>query len=231
MVYKHLFFDLDHTIWDFHRNSHEAIEEVFDNFHIQKLGGIDFNSFLKRYREVNGSLWKQYNHGKINKSELRDARFKRVLSSFDLDKSLDSRLLEKLYMDVCPRKPNLVEGALDLLDYLQAKGYDLHILTNGFEETTITKLSSSNILDYFKVTVTSEGLQTTKPNAEFFERAMEKAKSTPEDTLMIGDNLDTDIKGAKNVGIDQVYYNPEENKHKEEVTFEIKRLRELKEIL
>jgi putative hydrolase of the HAD superfamily len=229
--YKHLFFDLDHTIWDFKRSSEEAIHEVYEKFHIGTLGKVSYEEFMNAYRRINGNLWRAYNQGEINKDGLRERRFKQVLQHLGLEEVFEFQLMETHYMSSCPKKPHLVEGALELLRYLDWRGYELHIITNGFEETTHQKLESSGISRFFKTKSTSDGLKATKPHRAFFEKALSMARSEIQESLVIGDNLDTDILGAQEMGIDHVFYNPDQHKHGKEVMMEIQHLDELRDIL
>jgi putative hydrolase of the HAD superfamily len=229
--YKHVFFDLDHTLWDFAKNSWETLAEVWKKFELYRLARIPLEEFRNRYEIQNKRLWIQYHRGQISKQELRETRFQKVMESFDADRFLDPYLLEEYYLDTCPFKTSLIDGSIEVLDYLVEMGYGLHILSNGFEETTIRKLESSEIKKYFENIITSEKLGVTKPQPEFFIKAMSISKTTPKETVMIGDNLSTDILGAQNAGIDQIYYNPKKSSHKESPTYEIIHLGEIQNIL
>ncbi len=229
--YNHVFFDLDHTIWDFETNSWETLEEVWQKFDLFKIAKIPLEDFRNRYREENHKLWVRYNKGEIGKKEIRNTRFKTVLEIFDANRFLDHYLLEEYYLDTCPLKTSLVEGSIEVLDYLIDKGYELHVLSNGFEETTERKLNNSGIKGYFKNTLTSEQLGVTKPQESFFTQAMDISGSTRDEVIMVGDNLSTDIMGAKNAGIDQIYFNPYKAEHQEEPTYEIHQLMEIRNIL
>ena len=135
----------------------ETLEDVWSHFQLYKLAGIEFDPFARKYLKVNAALWKKYNQQKISKQELRETRFKTVLEFFEADKFLEPFLLEDFYLNQCPYKPHLIEGSIEILDYLKDKGYELHVLSNGFEETTHLKLENSGIENYFLKTLTSEG--------------------------------------------------------------------------
>ncbi len=229
--YSHVFFDLDHTIWDFERNSWETLEEVWQKFDLYRLARIPLEGFRENYKRENFELWAKYNHGEISKQDIRERRFKKVMENFNAERILDPYLLEEFYLDNCPKKTSLIDGAVEVLEYLESSGYELYVLSNGFEETTHEKMENSGIKGFFKNTITSEGLGVTKPKVEFFEKALDISGSRIKETIMIGDNLNTDIKGAQNTGIDQIYFNPYESEHEENPTHEIRHLLEIKNIL
>lgn len=228
--YKHIFFDLDRTLWDFETNSASALQKIFHLFHLDEYGEITIVDFVSKYKEINEKMWALYRKGYIKKSELRKGRFTQTLVFFKIkDKRLGAQL-DEAYISLSPHHTALVEGATEILDYLKER-YQLHIITNGFEEVQFIKLNKSGIRDHFDVIVTSERAKARKPDAEVFQLAMLEAGTQPADSLMIGDDLDSDIIGARNVWMDQVYYNPERLKHEEDITHEITNLRELKTIL
>lgn len=232
--YKTLFFDLDHTLWDYDANAHDTLVEMYKAFDLESLGIHDMDRFIRAFFEINEDLWAKYNIGEIDKFYLRNERFRLVFEASGCIMKLTSPELlkefNKTYLRTCPQKSKLMPQATEVLDSLQSK-YDLHIITNGFEEIQSTKLTQSGIIDYFGKIITSEKAGFKKPMAGIFTYALKWTKASVEDSIMIGDNLGADIKGARDFGMDQIYFNPNENKHSEEVTHEVSSLNQLLEIL
>ncbi|TXK37491.1 noncanonical pyrimidine nucleotidase, YjjG family [Pontibacter qinzhouensis] len=229
-TYSHILFDLDHTLWDFEKNSEETLFTLYEEFKLAEHGKFDRDSFYKKYKFVNHRLWDLYNKGKITQDELRNQRFIRTLTGLGLEAHEVPEGLSKAYTDLCPTKTAVFPFTYDLLQYLQPK-YGLHIVTNGFKDTQYIKLNSSKLHSYFKEIVTSECCGYKKPDKRIFEHTLERIKVKPQDCLMIGDNIECDIKGAKAAGIDQVFFNPENYKHRCKPTYEIQCLSQLQQIL
>lgn len=229
--FKHLFFDLDHTLWDFERCSQETLIELFDEYKIDLLGKgmVSADLFVKTFREVNRNLWHLYDNHKATKQEIRDKRFPMIFEKIGIPVEVCPTDIGDKYIRRCPKKGHLMEDTIETLEHLQ-NHYYLHILTNGFSDIQSTKMKFSNIIHYFNSVVTSESTGHRKPSKEIFDYAMEKAGALPENSVMIGDNLKTDIKGANRVGMFAVYYNPEKETHNEQVGMEINQLKELIEI-
>jgi putative hydrolase of the HAD superfamily len=212
MKYKHLFFDLDHTLWDFETNSRHTLDELYHSLSLRDKGINDFDLFHKNYLVHNERLWEKYRKGFIKVDELRWKRFWLTLLDFKIGSEA------------------LFPGAIEVLDYLVEKKYDLHLITNGFEQTQHSKLKHSGIDRYFVEVITSEGSNSLKPHKEIFDFALQKAKADASHSIMIGDDPEVDIKGAMNAGIDQVYVNHINRKINFTPTYEVKSLEELKEI-
>ena len=199
-----VFFDLDHTLWDFERNSELTYDKIFEKYNLQ----IHLPDFLKVYVPNNTRLWGLYQLDKIGKEELR---YQRLKMSFDelgvsvTDEYID--LLADEYIKYLSTFNHLFDHAQTILDYLKPK-YKLHIITNGFAEVQEGKLKNSGIADYFEVIMDSEKAGVKKPNPVIFEKAMSLAKVQPSNALMVGDNYDVDILGAKNAGMHALYFNP-----------------------
>jgi len=228
--YKHIFFDLDRTLWDFETNSATALRELYKKFNLADRGILDEIHFITKYKEINEKMWGLYRKGFIKKSELRRGRFSQTLVHFKIkDKKLGIDL-DEAYISTSPHNTALVPGAFETLNYLKDR-YQLHIITNGFEEVQFIKLSKSGIRDHFDVIVTSERAKARKPDAEVFQLAMLEAGTKASESIMIGDSLESDILGARSVWMDQVYYNPEKKNHNEEITHEISHLDDLRTIL
>jgi len=228
--YEHIFFDLDRTLWDFDTNSREALREIFDSFDLSSMGIGEAEHFIETYQAINEELWARYRQGLINKRLLRSRRFCDTLSRYGIDDEYLGEKLGEAYIDISPYKTAVSPNCMEILDYLAGK-YLLHILTNGFEEVQHTKLERSGLMPYFKEVITSEKAGARKPDPLVFGFAFEQTKGSIGDSIMIGDDLHTDIGGARNVMMDHVYYNPKGVKHEEELFHEISDLIELKELL
>lgn len=204
--YTHLIFDLDHTLWDFERNSASALKEIYHELDLASKGISDFLLFYDNYKEINEQCWADYRVGKIEKEELRTIRFKRTLIRFSIN---DDTLTEEIcdsYLQKSPRKPHLIEGSEELLSYLKSK-YHLHILTNGFAEIQSLKMEHSGLQKYFTHVIASENAGEKKPHPQAFKYAVEQIGARIEECIMIGDNPETDIEGAQSIGMDTIYFN------------------------
>lgn len=205
--YKHLFFDLDHTLWDFEANSRQTLEELYHRFELKIRGINDFDLFHRNYLVHNDKLWDRYRNGYIRVDELRWKRMWLSLLDFKIaDESL-AREMGVQFLELLPTRKLLFPHTREILDYLTEKNYQLHLITNGFEKTQHGKLKSSGLDKYFRAVITSEGSNSLKPHKEIFEYAFQKAGADPEQSIMIGDTVDVDILGAINAGIDQVHVN------------------------
>jgi putative hydrolase of the HAD superfamily len=212
--YQHLFFDLDHTLWDFETNSQEALLDLYQRYDIEHKLGAEVDQFLKAYYRINDELWVQYRLGKTTKEKLRHDRFQRAFHSFG---TLDEKTIaafELEYMTLAPQKTALLPKAIEVLAELKGR-YKMHIITNGFAETQAVKLRCSGLAPFFDVVLCSDVIGINKPEAGIFVKALNAAGANRSNSLMIGDNLVVDILGAKNVGIDQVYFNPKQEVHHE----------------
>ena len=230
-MYTHLFFDLDRTLWDFEKNSKEVLIELFHHYDLLSKGIVDSKHFIERYKYHNEKLWDLYRQNKIEKEKLRDERFRVTLHEFGVNDNHLATNLGKDYVEYCPKKTNLFPFVHSTLNYLKDKYY-LHIITNGFEEVQYQKLENSRLIDYFEQIITSEQVGYKKPNHEIFKFSLLKAFAKASDSLMIGDDLHADIHGAKQAGMAQVYFNPNQEQHSsKDITHEISCLSELEEIL
>ena len=203
LIVKDIFFDLDHTLWDFDKNSMLAFKRVFKKFKII----IEFDAFLKIYEPINIEYWKKYREDKVSKENLRRGRLIDSFNFFDLiytTEKIDE--IADAYIQELPFDNHLFEGAVEILDYLILK-YKLHIITNGFEEVQHKKLKNSGIDHYFSTVTTSEEVGLKKPNPKVFLTALNKANSLPTQSVMIGDSLEADILGANNIGMQTIFYN------------------------
>lgn len=226
MKYKHLFFDLDHTLWDFDSNARETLLELFDRYELKKLGIPEAESFIAKYTEFNHQLWRDYHLSLITKEELRATRFSKTFRFFQIEENLIPHQFEIDYVEICPTKTNLFPHAHEVLSTLKDR-YQLHIITNGFKESSELKVQGSNIDQYFENMFVSEVIGLYKPDPALFHYALNAVDANPQEVIMIGDSLEADIIGARQAGIDQIYFNPHAAAHDENVTHEISSLKDL----
>lgn len=223
---KHIFFDLDHTIWDFDRNAEETLNELFHTYNLDGLGLNSCADFITTYTTNNHQLWADYHLGKITKEFLRAERFSKTFIELGIHPDAVPHQFEEDYVRISPTKTNLFEAAEEVLSYLQAK-YKLHIISNGFKETTLTKMNLSRLNPYFENVIISEDVGVNKPNPIIFEYALDKAKALKEESIMIGDSLEADIYGALNFGIEAIFFNPVGKDKPADVDRQITHLKEL----
>jgi putative hydrolase of the HAD superfamily len=228
--YRHIFFDLDRTLWDLDRNATEALSDIYKKYDLKGRGIPDVNAFVLHYNEYNELLWDRYRRKLIDKNTLRALRFKQVLAHYGVKDQKLSDNVEQDFIHEAPRRKHLVPGAKELLDHL-ASDYKLHIITNGFPETQAYKMEHSGLTPYFDVIVTSEGSGHAKPDRKIFDHALKLAKATKEESIMVGDDLAVDIVGARNAGWAQIFYNPQGGGHNEDVMHEVKRLEEIRTLV
>ncbi|MBC7629579.1 YjjG family noncanonical pyrimidine nucleotidase [Ferruginibacter sp.] len=207
MKYKHLFFDLDHTLWDFDANAKDTLIEIYAFFKLDEKGVVPFEDFYKLYKIHNEILWDRYHKGFITGEELKWKRMWRTLLEFKIaDEPLAKEMSEK-FLEILPTKKILFPHTIEILDYLSAKEYQLHLITNGFEKIQWSKLNNSGMSNYFTHVITSEKSNSLKPKKEIFEYALNKTGARLHQSIMLGDNLDADIQGAINAGMDNVFVN------------------------
>lgn len=231
MPYQHIFFDLDHTLWDFEANAFYTLQELFSEFRLQEMGVPAFDDFYKTYAVHNERLWERFRNGYIKRDELRWKRMWLALLDFKIAQEKLARDMSVRFLELLPVQNRLFPGAIETLDYLQQKAYPLHLITNGFEETQYLKMKHAGIGHYFTHVITSESAGSLKPHREIFEYALRKAGSEAQHALMIGDALEVDILGAQRAGIDQVYFNPAVPAAGIRPTYTISRLADLQQIL
>jgi len=207
--YKHIFFDLDNTLWDFHENSYCALQQAFFHFKLDDQN-VAFEDFFQLYSLINRQLWEMYRKQQVSKKELIVKRFS---STFEKTGISDTHpeSFNKKYLHLMPQQNKLNKGAKEILIYLKKRGYKLYIITNGFREVQHKKIESSGLNSYFIKTFISEDIKMPKPAPEVFEYAIKSANAKKDQSLMVGDDWDVDIEGALNFGIDAVYFNSKEN--------------------
>lgn len=202
--YDHLFFDLDNTLWDFSANSKLALEITLEKTGIlNKL--TSFEAFYTVYEPINESLWEQYRSKKISKQKLINDRFSLTLEIFSVN-NLDWEEINKEYLVQMALQTRLFTGTIETLEYLRNKGYQMHIITNGFYEVQHDKLINCGLREYFGKVFISEEIKTTKPHREIFEYAVKSTNARKAKSIMIGDSWETDIEGAMNFGMDQIMF-------------------------
>lgn len=231
MKYKHIFFDLDHTLWDFEMNAKESLQDVYTLNDLQSKGIDDFDKFFNWYSYHNERLWGKYTKGLIKQDELRWKRMWLALLDFKIADEALSKKMSVEFLEILPTKKNLFPYTMEILEYLKVKGYKMHLVTNGFEAVQYNKIRNSNMQDYFIEVITSEASMALKPNKEIFDFALMKANATIEESIMIGDNLDADIQGGMNAGLDTVFVNHLKIKPHIQATYEVHHLKELENIL
>lgn len=229
--YPFLFFDLDHTLWDFELNSVETLQDLYREIGLKERGIDDFNDFNQVYHEINDRLWDRFRKGFLSRQDLRWKRMFQTLVHYKIaDEPLAVTMSER-YLEILPTKTNVFPHALEVLTFCKEQGYEMHLITNGFEETQKMKLKNSGMDGFFDHLITSEQAMSMKPNKEIFEFAFQATGAKAANSLMIGDALDVDILGANHVGMDSVFFNPNSLPHNDEATFEIQSLSELITIL
>jgi len=228
--YKHLFFDLDHTLWDFDTNANETLSEIYLLFELEKIINAPFEDLYKKYIYHNEILWDSYHKGQITSEELKWKRMWRTLLDFKVGNEQLSRDMAVKFLEILPTKRNLFPHTIEILDYLAEKKYALHLITNGFEKTQWSKLNNSGLGHYFTHVITSETSNSLKPKKEIFDYAMNKAGAALPESIMIGDNIEVDIQGAINAGMDSIFVNHINSPTAVTPTYTIHHLRELEDI-
>ena len=230
MKYKHLFFDLDHTLWDFEANALATLETLYEELQLKNRGVHDFRLFYKNYLGHNEKLWERYRNGYIKQDELRVKRMWLSLLDFKIADDGLSKQLNVRFLDLLPTRNLLFPHTREILQYLADKNYVLHLLTNGFEKIQHSKIKNSGISSFFKEVITSEGSNSLKPHKEIFEYALKKSGAGLHESIMIGDTLDVDILGARNAGMDQVFVNHLKISTQDKPTYIVHSLKELEDI-
>jgi len=225
-AYKHLFFDLDHTLWDFDKNSEATLKQLYDEYDLKGRGIPDFDALFKTYNVHNDRLWERYRNGFIKREELRWKRMWLMLLDYKVADTTLAHELSTAFLEILPTRTLLIPNTIEVLEHCKGR-YEMHLITNGFETTQRLKLQYSGISRYFTHLITSEKSNSMKPHKDIFDYALKAAGADIESSIMIGDAVDIDILGAHNAGWDTVYYNPTGKPHNRKPTYEIKGLEEL----
>ncbi len=233
--YTDLFIDFDDTLYDTYGNAEIALHELFDALHLERWFP-DASVFYDEYWQTNIDLWTRSSRGEITRDYLIVERFRRPLSKGQGLEPDEKRCLEvsDLFLDLLSTKSDVVEGAHELMDYLKTKGYRMHMTSNGFHEVQYKKLAACGLRDYFDTIILSEDAGVNKPSPLYFDYALKTSGASKETTLMIGDNLQTDILGALNAGIDAMLFNRwavDINAIHQTPTFIVNSLKDIKKIL
>lgn len=229
-TYQHLFFDLDHTLWDFDTNARTTLEELYTEFDMHRTVTPLFDDFYQKYLYHNEILWNRYHQGLISADELKWKRMWRTLLEFRIGHEQMARDMSQRFLELLPTKRALFPYTIEILDYLTAKGYQLHLITNGFEQTQWKKLNNSGLEKYFVEVITSEGSNSVKPNREIFDYALLKTGANLHTSIMLGDNPEADILGAINAGMDSVFVNHHHATIDYKPTYTVNHLSELEKI-
>lgn len=227
--YKHLFFDLDRTLYDFDANNRYTLGTLFHKYNVGDTGKVSFDQFLNVYRPINLALWEQYRRKEITKETLNNQRFADTLKACGVDNGIAGDFARD-YLEISPAQKRLLPGAVETLKYLSGN-YDLHIITNGFEEVQYPKMERSRLLPFFRHIITSEQAGVQKPAPGIFEYALKLTGASPAESLMIGDDPYADIEGAHSQGMDQVWLSADDEGCPITPTYRITALRELLSIL
>lgn len=227
---KHIFFDLDDTLWDFESNSRRVLEELFSEFELAEKLQTDFQTFHAAYKKVNAGLWSAYYQKRLSKEELRDRRFDDAFRDFGYEAYAESLVLSGQYLQRSPHGKELKENCTQVLQYLSERGYELHIITNGFKEVQQIKMSSSGLHPFFRTVIISEEHGYVKPDPAIFRIAEQLSGAVTRECLMIGDNLESDIAGGEGAGWKTVYFNDTRKKNRHH-GLSVTNLLELRDIL
>jgi putative hydrolase of the HAD superfamily len=206
--YTHIFFDLDGTLWDFGRNSRNAMHITFHEFKLDSA--FDFNLFFETYTKHNHALWESYRNNEVGKKELIRLRFQNTFTEMEIN-GVDANEMNARYLNEMPKQKALNEGVTDILNYLKKKRYQLNIITNGFKEVQREKIETSGLQPFFTKIFISEEIKSPKPERGIFEYSIKSANAKKSSSIMVGDDWDVDVMGAVNYGIDAIHYqgNPE----------------------
>lgn len=224
---KHIFFDLDHTLWDFEKNSALAFNKIFQELNFD----IDSQQFMDIYNPINVAYWKLYERNEIDQEALRVNRLKDAFAAINFEvTSEEINAISHLFIEYLTSNNHLIDGTIELLDYLKDK-YTLHIITNGFSFVQDVKLQKSNLTNYFVTITNSEVAGHKKPHKNIFQYALSVANASKNESIMVGDSIEADVLGAMNFGIKAVYFNPANDDVLHNEIIHIQKLTQLKNIL
>ena len=230
MKIRHIFFDLDNTLWDHRKNAYLTLQELFSKEKVQEIYGLDFEEFHAEYFTINENLWAQIRDGEIDKDYLRKHRFYDSFLFFGIDDFALAQRFEYQFLDEIVKYNELVPGTIEVLSYLKNKGFSLHIVSNGFQEVTHRKVEMSQIGEYFQTITSADEINIRKPNAAIYSYALSKAKANAEESVMIGDDWIADVEGAKAFGLEAVFFDVFKDKYSAKGVHTITDLLELKSL-
>ena len=228
MEIRHLFFDLDHTLWDFEKNSKICIKQIYEHHRAIFPAEVGFEAFFQKFSTINSAMWNQLDLSHITHEYLRTFRFQKVLLALDIEIDESFSLeLNQMLLDLLPHQHHLMDDAFDTLEVLAKRGYTMHIISNGYQDIQIKKMKSGGIHHFFDQIITNDIAGARKPQKAIFDFALYKAHADVSNSIMIGDNLIADIEGAKNAGLRTIYFNPENDGNDSENISELKYLLEI----
>jgi putative hydrolase of the HAD superfamily len=230
MKIRHIFFDLDNTLWDHRKNALLTLKQIFEREDISEKYQLAFEDFHQSYFTINENLWAQIRDGKIDKTYLRKHRFYDTFLFFGVDDFELAQYFESQFLDEILAFNFLIEGTEDILEYLKNKNYSLHILSNGFQEVTHRKIKESGIENYFETITSADELSIRKPHPEIFKHALQKANAPKTESAMVGDDWIADVKGALDYGMEVVFLDVLKEGFQNENVKTILKLQELKTI-
>lgn len=229
-MYKSLFIDLDDTLWDTCSNNRECLEEIYTDYHFDRYYA-SFGAFYDIYMPNNLELWAQYRRNEIDRWTLILERFRFVTRPLGIVEKEEVLKINDDFLQRTTTKTRLIPGAIELLEYLRPS-YRLFILSNGFREVQYLKLKNSRLAPYIEKMILSEDANIQKPHKEIFDFALKNTNSRRKESLMIGDSWETDITGAHNAKIDQLWLNPSGVPPQGFIpTYTVTSLKEIKQIL
>ena len=207
--YEHIFFDLDHTLWDFEKNSIATMQQVYNELSLLEKVIEDFDSFYKIYHDINEMMWAKYRTKQISRNDLRWKRMYDSLANFKIIDETLSHKMSDLYLQILPKQKHVFPHTIEILEYCKTKNYSIHLITNGFELTQYEKIKNAGIDEFIDKMITSEQAMSMKPYKEIFNYAFLLTGAKAHNSIMIGDSYEADIEGAMNVNMDQIFFNPE----------------------
>ncbi len=229
--YKHIFFDLDHTLWDFNKNSVKAMEIVYTSIHCEAFEKVKFTDFYTIYKTFNDEMWAKYAKGLVTQDDIKFQRFQKTFLHYGVNDQLLMAEFSKMYIDILPEQTFLFPHCKEILTYLTNRSYKLHILSNGFEDVQLKKLTNTKIFSFFNTIITSERVGHPKPHRGIFEFALKQSGALKKESIMVGDSLDIDIKGALDFEMDCIHVNHLNKNLDPFANYTVFDLNELKDIL
>lgn len=227
--YEHLFLDFDRTFWDVDANQYNAQKNVFDTFDMSRYFE-NFETYYVTFKDINERLWEEYRDGKITREYLRNYRFEYVLEKIKIKNTQLSLQMSNYYLEITPSYNQLLPYSKEILQYLFPK-YPMYLITNGFNEVQFQKIEQSGLTSFFQKVITSEMAGVNKPNPQIFDYAIKQTQVNKNQTIMIGDDIYSDIFGALQINMDCIFLNTHNIKHDQQPTFEIQHLKEIQNIL
>ena len=228
---RHIFFDLDNTLWDHRKNAILTLNELFQRKEINEKYNLLFDEFHAKYNEINEDLWIKIRDGIIDKDFLRKHRFYDTFLHFDIDDEELADYFEKHFLDEIINYNELIDGTLEILEYLKSKGYQLHVVSNGFHEVTNRKVEKSGLTKYFETVTSAEDAHAMKPDERIFEYSLNVANAKKSESIFIGDDWIADVKGAQNFGMEVIFFDALLENKTEEGLKVIQKLEEIRNFL